>query len=217
MTDYELLIFDWDGTLMDSTALIALALQESCRELGLDVPDDEAAKFVIGLGTADTLRLIAPGLDAEGQRRLTERYRVHFLAGESEIPLYAGVKEMLEDLSARGARLGIATGKARRGLDRALQATGLARHFEITRCADEGFSKPHPGMLLHIFDSAAVPPGRALMIGDTTHDLELAANAGCDALAVCYGAHSEARLRSMAARDYLSTVDALHRWLTKQT
>ena len=217
MSDYELLVFDWDGTLMDSTALIAFALQESCRDIGIEVPGDEAAKFVIGLGAADTMRHIAPDLDAEGQRRLTERYRVHFLAREHEIPLYRGVPEMLEDLAARGMRLGIATGKARRGLDRALQTTGLARHFEVTRCADEGFSKPHPGMLLHIFDAAGVDPARALMIGDTTHDLELAANAGCDALAVCYGAHSEARLRSAAARDYLPTVDALHEWLTKAT
>jgi phosphoglycolate phosphatase len=214
MSDYDLLVFDWDGTLMDSTALIAQALQESCRDLGIEVPDDAAAKFVIGLGLADTMRHIAPGLDADGQRRLSERYRVHFLARESEIPLYAGVPEMLDDLARHGLRLGIATGKARRGLDRALQMTGLARHFEITRCADEGFAKPHPGMLLHIFDSAAVAPGRALMIGDTTHDLELAANAGCDALAVCYGAHPEPLLRSMAARAYLPTVDALHRWLT---
>jgi phosphoglycolate phosphatase len=215
MSDYELLVFDWDGTLMDSTAMIARALQDSCRDIGIGVPDDEAAKFVIGLGAADTFRHVAPGLDADGQRRLTERYRFHFLAREHEIPLYGGVPEMLEDLASRGLRLGIATGKARRGLDRALQSTGLARHFEITRCADEGFAKPHPGMLLHIFDSAAVDPARALMIGDTTHDLELAANAGCDALAVCYGAHSEERLRGAKARDYLPTVEALHRWLTK--
>jgi phosphoglycolate phosphatase len=214
MSGYELLVFDWDGTLMDSTALIAAALQESCRDIGIEVPDDEAAKFVIGLGVADTMRHIAPGLDAEGQRRLSERYRHHFLAREDEIPLYGGVPEMLEDLAAQGMRLGIATGKARRGLDRALQSTGLGRHFEVTRCADEGFAKPHPGMLLHIFESAAVAPSRALMIGDTTHDLELAANAGCDALAVCYGAHSESRLRGAPARDYLPTVDALHRWLT---
>lgn len=215
MNNYELLIFDWDGTLMDSTALIALALQQACRDLGLDVPDDTAAKFVIGLGLADTMRHIAPRLDAEGQRLLAERFRVHYLAGEQEIPLYAGVPEMLEDLAARGRRLGIATGKARRGLDRVLETTGLARHFEITRCADEGFSKPHPGMLLHIFDAAGVAPAKALMIGDTTHDLELAANAGCDALAVCYGAHPEPALRSKAARDYLPSVKALHQWLTK--
>jgi phosphoglycolate phosphatase len=217
MSKYDLLVFDWDGTLMDSTVRIALALQESCRDIGIVVPGDEAAKFVIGLGAADTLRHIAPGLDADGQRRLTERYRAHFLAHEHEIPLYGGVPEMLEDLGARGMRLGIATGKARRGLDRALQSTGLARHFEVTRCADEGFSKPHPGMLLHLFDAAGVPPARALMIGDTTHDLELAANAGCDALAVCYGAHSEARLRQVPARDYLPSVGDLHRWLTKES
>jgi phosphoglycolate phosphatase len=214
MSDYELLVFDWDGTLMDSTALIAQALQDACRDIGIGVPDDEAAKFVIGLGPADTFRHVAPGLDADGQRRFTERYRFHFLAREHEIPLYGGVPEMLEDLATRGLRLGIATGKARRGLDRALQSTGLARHFEITRCADEGFAKPHPGMLQHIFDTAAVDPARALMIGDTTHDLELAANAGCDALAVFYGAHSEQRLRGARARDYLPTVAALHRWLT---
>ena len=212
---YELVIFDWDGTLMDSTAVIASALQSACRDVGIAVPSDRDARFVIGLGVADTLRHVAPDLDPEGQKRLGERYRHHFLANEHEAPLYAGVREMLADLHARGRRLAVATGKARRGLDRALDATGLRAWFEATRCADEGFAKPHPDMLLMLMDITGVEPRRAVMVGDTTHDLELAANAGVDAISVSYGAHDEALLATRPAKARVSTVDELHRWLAR--
>src|SRR5436190_15150571 len=174
---YELVIFDWDGTLMDSTGVIAAALQSACRDIGIAVPSERDARFVIGLGAADTFRHVAPQLDVDGQRRLSERYRHHFLAREHEAPLYAGVREMLCDLHGRGRRLAVATGKARRGLERALETTGLRAWFEATRCADEGFAKPHPDMLLMLMDITGVEPNRAVMVGDTTHDLELAANA----------------------------------------
>jgi phosphoglycolate phosphatase len=170
---------------------------------------------VIGLNMADTFRRVAPTLDAEGQRRLAERYRHHFLAREGEAPLFTGVPEMLEDLTVRGKRLAVATGKARRGLDRALETTGLKRWFEATRCADEGFAKPHPGMLLMLLDVTVVEPRRAIMVGDTTHDLELAANAGVDAVAVTYGAHDAALLATRPARARVPSVAALHRWLAE--
>lgn len=210
---YELVIFDWDGTLMDSTAVIAASLQSACRDVGIAIPSERDARFVIGLGAADTFRHVAPELDAEGQRRLAERYRHHFLAREHEAPLYAGVPEMLADLHASGRRLAVATGKARRGLERALDATGLRKWFEATRCADEGFAKPHPDMLLMLMDMTGVEPRRALMVGDTTHDLELAANAGVDALAVSYGAHDEDLLATRPARARVASVTQLHRWL----
>ena len=171
---YELVIFDWDGTLMDSTAVIARSLQAACRDVGCPVPSEEEALFVIGLNIADTFKRVVPDLDEEGRRRLADRYRHHFLAGESEAPLFGGVREMLADLHGRGRRLAVATGKARRGLDRALDATRLREWFEATRCADEGFAKPHPGMLLTLMDLTGVEPRNALMVGDTTHDLELA-------------------------------------------
>lgn len=213
MSKYDLVIFDWDGTLVDSTGLIARSLQQACRDVGCAVPTEEEALFVIGLNMADTFRRVVPELDEEGRRRLAERYRFHFLAGEHGAPLFDGVREMLADLRGQGRRLAVATGKARRGLDRALAATGLAPWFEATRCADEGFAKPHPGMLLMLLDVTGVEPGRALMVGDTTHDLELAANAGVDAVAVTYGAHGEALLETRPARARLGSVAELHRWI----
>jgi phosphoglycolate phosphatase len=214
MGAYDLIVFDWDGTLMDSTGLIARSLQNACADLELPVPSDRDARFVIGLGLDDTLRHVAPGLDEERARRLAERYRHHFLAREGfEAPLYEGVREMLADLHGRGRRLAVATGKARRGLERVLDATGLRPWFEATRCADEGFSKPHPDMLLMLLDITGVQPRRAVMVGDTTHDLELAANAGIDAVAVSYGAHDEGLLATRPAAARCASVAALHRWL----
>jgi phosphoglycolate phosphatase len=214
---YDLVIFDWDGTLMDSTRLIATSLQSACRDVGIAIPSERDAMFVIGLNIEDTFRHVAPGLDPDGRARVAERYRHHFLANEHEAPLYDGVREMLADLHGRGRRLAVATGKARRGLDRALEATGLKPWFEATRCADEGFAKPHPGMLLMLLDLTGVEPQRALMIGDTTHDLELAANAGVDAVAVSYGAHHEELLATRPSRARVGSVPELHRWLTTNT
>ena len=198
---------------MDSTAVIAASLRSACEDVGVAVPSERDARFVIGLGAADTFRHVAPALDEEGRRRLTERYRHHFLAREHEAPLYEGVREMLADLHGRGRRLAVATGKARRGLDRVLESTGLKPWFEATRCADEGFAKPHPGMLLMLLEMTGVEPRHAVMVGDTTHDLELAANAGVDAVAVNYGAHHEALLASRPAIARCDSVAQLHRWL----
>jgi phosphoglycolate phosphatase len=212
--NYDLIVFDWDGTLMDSTRVIARSLQNACGDIGIAVPSDSDALFVIGLGLADTFKRVAPGLDEEGQRKLAERYRHHFLAREHESPLYDGVPELLADLHGRGRRLAVATGKARRGLERALDSTGLRPWFEATRCADEGFAKPHPDMLLMLLDITGVEPHRAVMVGDTTHDLELAANAGIDAVAVSYGAHDDPLLRTRPAKARCASVAELHRWLT---
>ena len=213
MSRYDLVIFDWDGTLMDSTAVIAASLQEACKDIGCPVPTREEALFVIGLNMADTFQRVVPDLDEDGRRRLADRYRHHFLAREHEAPLFAGVREMLSDLHGQGRRLAVATGKARRGLDRALESTGLRERFEATRCADEGFAKPHPGMLLMLLEMTGVEPARALMVGDTTHDLELAANAGVDAIAVSYGAHADQLLRTRPAVGRCASVRELHGWL----
>jgi len=210
---YELVIFDWDGTLMDSTRVIAESLRHACRDVGISTPSERDALYVIGLGLADTFAHVAPGLDEAGRRKLAERYRHHFLAGEDRMPLYEGVREMLGELRTRGTRLAVATGKARRGLDRALDLTGLREWFEATRCADEGFAKPHPGMLLALLEMTGVEPERAVMVGDTTHDLDLAANAGVDAVAVSYGAHDEGLLATSPARARCASVAELHRWL----
>jgi phosphoglycolate phosphatase len=210
---YELVIFDWDGTIMDSTGLIASCIQAACREMGLAVPDEAAAKWVIGLGIAQSMERVAPGLDAARTREFADRYRGHFLARDHEAPLFGGIPGLLEELRGRGLRLAVATGKSRRGLGRALASSGLAPFFEATRCADEGFPKPHPDMVLRILDETGVEASRAVLVGDTTHDLELAANAGVDAVAVTYGAHGEALLRERAARHYAGSVEELRLWL----
>ena len=146
---YDLIVFDWDGTLMDSTAVIAASLQAACRDVGIAEPTREDALFVIGLNLADTFKRVAPGLDPEGQRALAERYRHHFLARENEMPLYPGVREMIEALHGEGRRLAVATGKARRGLDRVLESTRLKPYFAATRCADEvGDLEAHAGAAL---------------------------------------------------------------------
>ncbi|MCS6996294.1 MAG: HAD-IA family hydrolase [Casimicrobiaceae bacterium] len=211
MTGYELIVFDWDGTLADSTAVIRRALQAAAVDLGYPKPSDAVANYVIGLGLREALAHAVPTLRAGDVARLVERYRMHFLAAEGEIVLYEGVVEMLDRLANAGFRLAVATGKTREGLRRALERTGLVGRFEVTRCADEGFAKPHPGMLEAIFDQLGVAASSAVMVGDTTHDLQLAANAGADAVGVTYGAHDATLLRpfrSLALVDSVSQLEA---------
>jgi phosphoglycolate phosphatase len=210
---FRLIVFDWDGTLADSTAIIASALQRACRDVGEPVPDDIAARYVIGLGLADALRHIAPTLPLERHAELSARYREHYLARDPEIPLFDGVPEMLEELDAAGFLLGIATGKTRAGLARALGQQGIAHRFVATRCADEGHPKPHPDMLLHLMDRVGANAGETLMIGDTTHDLELAKYAGASAVAVAYGAHESTELAQLEPLAMVYSIGELRVWL----
>jgi phosphoglycolate phosphatase len=210
---FDLIVFDWDGTLVDSTTLIVEALQHACRELGLPVPDDAAARFVIGLGLADAMKLVAPDLPHSRYPELGARYGEHYLAREPEIPLFEGARELLVELDAAGYRLAVATGKTRAGLARSMARVGLDWMFDATRCADEGFPKPHPDMLLHLMERLDVEPHATLMIGDTTHDLDLARNAGAAGLAVTYGAHPPEGLASRAPLAALDSVAALREWL----
>ena len=214
---FRVVVFDWDGTLADSTALIAAAIQQACRDIGEPVPDDTTARYVIGLGLADALAHVAPGLAPERHRDLAIRYRHHYLTGDPKIPLFAGAREMLDELNGAGLLLGVATGKTRAGLNRALEQQGIADRFVATRCADEGFPKPNPDMLLHLMDRVGAEPRETLMIGDTTHDLELARNAGVAAVAVSYGAHASAGLAKCDPLALLHTIDELRRWLQANT
>ena len=209
----RLVVFDWDGTLADSAAIIAESIQESCRDLGLAVPDETSAKYVIGLGLQDAVAHVAPGIPPSQQRALAERYRQHYLARDPNIRLFAGAIELLDMLQARGAWLAVATGKSRVGLARALDQTGLAARFQATRCADEGFSKPHPEMLLYLLDRLGVAPAEALMVGDTTHDMQLAHNAGVRGLAVSWVAHPQAALQELAPTACFAAMTELHHWL----
>ncbi|MFM2400364.1 MAG: hypothetical protein RL341_2521 [Pseudomonadota bacterium] len=196
MKPYDLIVFDWDGTLMDSTGTIARCIQLSCADVGLPVPTLEAASHVIGLGLTDALAHFAPTAADAQVHALVQRYKVHYLAGDANLVLFAGVEAFLQDLAGRGYQMAIATGKSRVGLDRALSYTSIAHHFAASRTADETTSKPHPHMLHELMQELEVPPQRVLMVGDTTHDLEMATRAGTHAAAVSTGAHPEERLRT---------------------
>ena len=164
---FDLVVFDWDGTLIDSAGAIAACIQAACRDLGLPVPDEARARHVIGLGLADSLAHAVPGLPPSEYPRVAERYRHHFLARDASLPLFPGTREMLEGLRVNGHRLAIATGKSHAGLVRALAHAGLADFFDATRCADQSASKPAPDMLLDLMAhrsceidviNGAVPP-----------------------------------------------------------
>lgn len=210
---YSLIVFDWDGTLIDSAGTIAECIQESARDMGLPVPHKEQASHVIGLGLFDSLRLAVPQLTPERYPDFVAHYRRHFLAREDRMLMFPGIRDLLDRLS-RDRRLAIATGKSRRGLDRALAAGGLGEYFCMSRCADETHPKPHPAMLLEIMEALAVRPDRTLMIGDTSHDLNMAAAAGVDCVAVAYGAHPEHGLRACNPRTCVSSVAELDLWLS---
>jgi phosphoglycolate phosphatase len=210
---YRLLVFDWDGTIIDSASTIAQCIRLAAGDLGLTVPTMEQASHVIGLGLHDALRHAVPGLPAERTAEFVARYRDHFRAREHQMDLFPGMRELLEVLHGK-KMLGIATGKSRRGLDRSLEATGLRPYFKASRCADETHPKPHPAMLLELMDELEVQAGGALMIGDTSHDLDMARAAGVDALAVTYGAHAEEGLRSCQPRACVASVPELRQWLS---
>src|SRR5512145_2733558 len=211
---YELVVFDWDGTLIDSAGAIAACIQAACRDLGVPVPDDERASHVIGLGLADALSYAVPSLPPSEYGRLAERYRHHFLARDASLPLFPGTRDMLEGLRANGHQLAIATGKSHAGLVRALAHTGLADLFDATRCADQCAPKPAPDMLLELLALFGVDPARALMIGDTSHDLQMATYAGVLAVGVSYGAHDADSLAGLAPLELVHSTAELHRWLT---
>lgn len=210
---FELLVFDWDGTLMDSAAVIVESIQAASADLGLPVPSEEAARHIIGLGLNDALGYLFPQLLQARYGDLVERYRFHFLARDSEIPLFGGAREAIGELHGAGFLLAVATGKSRAGLNRALDSTGLGAYFHASRCADEGFSKPHPGMLLALMEELGTDPDRTLMIGDTTHDLQMAANAGIAAVGAAYGAHPRDNLLALSPLACLESFAELHRWL----
>ena len=210
---YRLLVFDWDGTIIDSAATIAECIRDASRELGLEVPDRERASHVIGLGLHDAMRIAVPGLPAERYPEFVARYREHFVVRKDSMQLFDGMRQLLEDL-AKTRLLAIATGKSRRGLDRDLDFHNLKPLFAASRCADETNSKPHPAMLLELMTQLGTARNETLMVGDTSHDMEMARAAGVDALAVTYGAHPEDSLRACAPRGCISTVIELQQWLT---
>jgi len=210
---FDLIAFDWDGTLFDSTGLIVRCIQAACRDVGTAVPDDVQAAYVIGLGLMDALRHAAPDLPVERYAELGRRYRHHYVASQHRIVLFDGTHEMLRSLKAHNHWLAVATGKSRLGLNEALDTAQLRPLFDATRTADETASKPDPLMLLELMGELGAEPQRTLMIGDTTHDLQLAANAGVACVAVSYGAHPSDDFHRHSPLFVAHSTRELHDWL----
>ena len=211
--NFDLIAFDWDGTLFDSTQIIVRSIQLAVADVGGTVPSNEAASYVIGLGLMQALAHAAPDVPEARYPELGQRYRHHYALHQNDITLFEGVLQLLLDLKERGHLLAVATGKSRRGLDEALQAVELKGCFDSSRTADETAGKPHPRMLHELMSEFGVKPERTLMIGDTTHDLQMALNAGCASVGVSYGAHEPSTFEPLKPRVVAHSVQELQRWL----
>ena len=211
--NFDLIAFDWDGTLFDSTQIIVRSIQLAVADVGGTVPSNEAASYVIGLGLMEALAHAAPDVPQARYPELGKRYRHHYAVHQNDITLFEGVVPLLLDLKERGHLLTVATGKSRRGLDEALQAVELKGCFDSSRTADETAGKPHPRMLHELMSEFGVKPERTLMIGDTTHDLQMALNAGCASVGVSYGAHEPSAFEPLKPRVVAHSVQELQRWL----
>ena len=212
---FDLIVWDWDGTLANSTGMITDALVKAAAEVGLPTLDPQAASNIIGLGLKESIYALFGEIPAEQAKALAVRYSANYYDGESEIPLFAGAKETIIELNRRGFKLAVATGKGRRGLNLALQHCGLTNYFHITRTVDECFSKPHPQMLDEIMDELVITPERTLMIGDTSYDLQMAQNAGVSSVGVTFGAQAGEKLLSYNPIQLFHQFDALSAWLLR--
>ncbi|MFN9775914.1 MAG: HAD-IA family hydrolase [Burkholderiales bacterium] len=213
MRRFDLVVWDWDGTIVDSTSAIADAIVGAAVDLGLPVPSDRDARWVIGMGLLEAIHHAVPAIRREQVPAFVERYRVHYLRRDAELKTFEGIPEVLRGLDAAGVPLAVATGKSRMGLNRALVQTGLGPRFVSTRCADEGAPKPDPWMLRDLGETLQVATERMVMIGDTTHDIGMALAAGAASVAVLYGAHEPQVLRSSGADAVVGSVGELAAWL----
>ena len=210
---FDLIVFDWDGTLFDSTALIVRCIQAACADIGVAVPSAESAAYVIGLGLRDALQHAVPGLPEARYPELGKRYRHHYAASQHDLVLFPGTVAMLHLLKSRNHWLAVATGKSRSGLDDSLHSVQLKGLFDATRTADETAGKPDPLMLLQLMRELGAKPERTLMIGDTTHDLLLARNAGTASVGVSYGAHAPEAFAALAPLHVAQSTADLQHWL----
>lgn len=210
---FDLIAFDWDGTLFDSTKIIVRCIQRAVADVGGAVPTDEAASYVIGMGLMEALAHAAPDVPRERYAELGASYRRHYLNHQDDLSLFEGVLPLLAQLRERHHWLAVATGKSRRGLDEALRSSQLAGVFDGSRTADETAGKPDPRMLHELMREFGTDPERTLMIGDTTHDLQMALNAGCPSVAVSYGAHAYEGFAALNPRAIVHSVGELQAWL----
>jgi phosphoglycolate phosphatase len=210
---FDLIAFDWDGTLFDSTAIITRSIQLAVQDVGGAMPSEKAASYVIGMALGQALAHAAPDVHPDKYPELGARYRHHYAARQNDLALFGGVLEMLADLKQRQHWLTVATGKSRRGLDEALHDVALKGMFDGSRTADETAGKPHPRMLHELMREFGVEAERVLMIGDTTHDLQMALNAGCPSVGVSYGAHEPEAFHQLKPLHVAHSVRELHDWL----
>jgi phosphoglycolate phosphatase len=213
MRRFDLVGWDWDGTVVDSTGAIADAIIGAADDLGLPVPSEHDARWVIGMGLLEAIHHAVPAIRREQVPAFIERYRVHYLRRDATLKVFDGIPELLRGLDAAGVPLAVATGKSRVGLNRALAQTGLGPRFAATRCADEGAPKPDPWMLRDLGETLQIDPSRMVMIGDTTHDVGMAQAAGASSVAVLYGAHDPDALQAIAPDALVRNVAELAAWL----
>ena len=213
--EFDLICFDWDGTLFDSTGIITRCIQQAVVDVGGARPTDEAASYVIGMALMPALAHAAPDVPKDKYPLLGERYRHHYLAHQNDISLFDGVLPMLAELKARHHWMAVATGKSRVGLDNVLATRDLKGIFDASRTADETAGKPDPRMLNELMRQFGTEPERTLMVGDTTHDLQMARNAGCASLGVSYGAHPPSEFEALGPRAVLHSAQALRQWLNE--
>jgi phosphoglycolate phosphatase len=210
---FDLIAFDWDGTLFDSTQIIVRCIQRAVVDVGGTRPSDQAASYVIGMGLMQALAHAAPDVPESRYAELGSRYRVHYASHQNDLALFEGVLPLLAELKARHHLLAVATGKSRRGLDEALHTVELKTVFDSSRTSDETAGKPDPRMLRELMSEMGAEPQRTLMIGDTTHDLQMALNAGCASVGVSYGAHEPGAFGALGPLFVAHSVPQLHRWL----
>ena len=210
---FELIAFDWDGTLFDSTKIIVRCIQQAVVDVGGAMPTDKAASYVIGMGLMQALAHAAPDVPASRYAELGARYRHHYTARQNDLALFDGVLGLLGELKQRHHLLAVATGKSRRGLDEVLRSVQLKGVFDGSRTADETAGKPDPRMLHELMGEFGTDPSRTLMIGDTTHDLQMAFNAGCASVGVSYGAHDPGEFGAFDPLFIAHSVSDLRGWL----
>lgn len=212
---YPLIVFDWDGTLMDSTGHIVFCMREAIAELKMPSLSDQQISHIIGLGLPEAIKTLYPQSSAGDAKKLADSYRQIWLHHPFEAPLFDNALKLLHKLAEQNVLLGVATGKGRRGLDKVLNETGLADVFIATRCADECHSKPHPQMLTEIIDFCGVSAAETVMIGDTEFDLLMAKSAGAASVGIAHGAHDLPVLQACEPQAIVDDLFALESWLER--
>lgn len=206
-TPHKVVIFDWDGTVVDSVEHIADSLHHAATELGFPALERDAYRDIIGLGIVEALEALYPGIDRTEMEAIRQGYARYFFSKKTTPQqVFEGMTQVLADLNACGRACAVATGKSRRGLDQALLSSGLGGHFQITRCADETRSKPDPAMLVEIIEHFGIAPEDAVMIGDTRYDLDMAQRIRMPAIGVEWGVHDRKELQQYAPREVVSSV-----------